>query len=294
MNVIVFVIKPRTEEGARIPEEIIRACDTLSMAGVPASVREAEAFLAEEGTLFPSDTLYLTNDAGAYGRLKQAGAAVCVYAEQAESVDPAFAGASYIVTQPDEVDVEDYEKVYERLRGLPWTILTTDRIVVRETVEEDMEEMYACYDAVALSFLTPLPDRETQRRNMASYREKVYGFFGFGEWSLISRETGELIGLMGYEPFTKGIEAVSFGYLLHPKFRGRGLALEAGEAVLRYGEEVLGFTEIRAVTDAENERSIRLLKKLGFSFSEKALSVTEENGDAAREREIYIRRKSPV
>ena len=291
MDLIVFMIKTRAEEGAHIPEEIIRACEVLSAAGLPATVKKAETFLAKNTEDFSANALFLTDDVKTYERLKAAGEAVCVYAENVDQIGDGFAGASYIVTQPDEVDVEDYRKVYERLKGLPWTILTTDRIRVRETVEEDMEEMYACYDAQALSFLTPLPDRETQRKNMASYREKVYGFFGFGEWSLISKETGELIGLMGYEPFTKGEEAVSFGYLLHPKFRGQGLALEAGEAILRYGEEALGFTEIRAVTDKENERSIHLLKKLGFSFSEKALSVTEENEKDTREREIYIRRK---
>ena len=290
MNLIVFVIKKDPEREVAIPEGVQQACRTLTAAGVRTIAEPSEEFLPKMPDCVSEDALYLTDDPKVFAALEEAGAAVSGYAEDVADIDEALADVSYVVTQPEYVDIDDYEKVYERLKGLPWTILTTKRLVIREMTEEDMESMYACYDEEALRFLTPLPDRDTQRKNMASYREKVYGFFGFGEWSLILKETGEYVGQMGFEPYTRGVESISFGYLLHPKFRGQGLALEAGEAILRFAEAALGFKVVRAVTDSENVRSIRLLEKLGFQFLEDAVPLSENEADEMRGKKIYIRR----
>lgn len=54
-------------------------------------------------------------------------------------------------------------------------------------------------------------------------------------------------------------------YQLLPEFWGRGLASEAAAALLRWGWENLAVPSIIAVTQSANERSLRLLAKLGFS-----------------------------
>jgi ribosomal-protein-alanine N-acetyltransferase len=53
-------------------------------------------------------------------------------------------------------------------------------------------------------------------------------------------------------------------YQLLPEFWGRGLAIEAAAALIGWGWANLTVTSIIAVTQAANERSLRLLVKLGF------------------------------
>ncbi len=276
--------------------------------------------LVREAAAAGGGVLYITDDAEVLHLLLQAGLPVCAYenadnadnsdvvdysanaanagnsgnADNAESLEPSdtvqlektgnkasLGEASYIVSGPDEIAPDDYCKIYERLTDQPWTILATDRILVRETAEADMDGLYGCYDEEALRFVEGLPSRELQREAMRSYREKVYGFYGFGQWSLIDRESGQFAGLMGYEPFRRGEEAVSFGYILHPDFRGKGYAFEAGKAILEYGKNVLGFSAVQAAADRENIASVSLLERLGF----KRLQTQEKGGKIE---EIYF------
>ena len=268
------------EPQTRTQQELGRACAHLAACGIDAEwevcgkTAETGENAEDEvcaGQVPQKDALILTDSEWILREMTDAGFAAAGYLHDDVQNVP---GASYLIAEADEISPEDYEKIYDRLTGRPWTILVTERVIVRETTAEDADRLYECYDAQALRFLTPLPDKETQLRNMASYREKVYGFYGFGEWSLIDKESGAFIGLMGFEPFAQGEEAVHFGFLLHPDWRGKGIACECGRALLAYGERCLGFSVIRAEASPENKDSVGLLQKLGFAL----VGTGEDNG----------------
>ena len=60
------------------------------------------------------------------------------------------------------------------------------------------------------------------------------------------------------------------GFVIAPAYRGHGYAREACEAVLQVVREELFFETIRAVVHRDNEKSLRLCKKLGFIVDNKA------------------------
>ena len=57
----------------------------------------------------------------------------------------------------------------------------------------------------------------------------------------------------------------------------QGYAYEACDAILRYGKEILELDSVQALVKRENEVSIRLCEKLGFT----------RNGTATVEENIY-------
>lgn len=69
---------------------------------------------------------------------------------------------------------------------------------------------------------------------------------------------------------------VDIGFALLPKFWGQGYALEAASAVLAWGQGELGLHRIVALTNPDNERSIRVLEKLGMRF-EQLLWLSEDS-----------------
>jgi RimJ/RimL family protein N-acetyltransferase len=88
-----------------------------------------------------------------------------------------------------------------------------------------------------------------------------------GEWLVLAvelRETGRVIG----EVLLKWASDISrqgeLGFALHPEAQGKGLAAEAAQAMLRLGFEELGLHRISAVCIAGNDRSTRLLTRLGM------------------------------
>ncbi len=95
-------------------------------------------------------------------------------------------------------------------------------------------------------------------RLLKSYREQ-----GFGFWLVERLEDGEPLGICGL--FRRAaLEGPDLGYALLAEHEGCGYAREAAEGCIRHAREVLGWTELLAITSPENPRSHALLRKLGF------------------------------
>lgn len=88
---------------------------------------------------------------------------------------------------------------------------------------------------------------------------------GFGLWAL--RESGErrLAGFAGLRFFGEPPE-VEILYSLTPRLWGRGIATEAGRAVLDHGFDRIGLERIHGRTDPPNVASRRVLERLGMRF----------------------------
>lgn len=79
-------------------------------------------------------------------------------------------------------------------------------------------------------------------------------------------EAGEIIGLCGFYATTEAGEAEIF-YGLARGAWGQGYATEAGKALVKAGFEQLGLRRIIAPVHPENQRSMRVLEKIGMTFS---------------------------
>ena len=107
----------------------------------------------------------------------------------------------------------------------------------------------------------PLTREETQTNlNMIAngFRRR-----GYGRWALERRDTGALIGYCGLSSGNPEI-GIELAYMLAREEWGKGLALEAGRASLRYGFETLGADSIAGVTLRGNTRSGTVLERLGM------------------------------
>jgi ribosomal-protein-alanine N-acetyltransferase len=143
----------------------------------------------------------------------------------------------------------------------------TSRLRLRMFEPEDLDAMCEITrDPEVMRYIGyghPLTREET-RANLGSI-VSAFRRRGFGRWALVLKETGALVGYCG---LSRGNEAVGveLAYMLARGVWGRGLALEAGRACLRYGFERLGLREIAGLTLHDNRRSRRVLERLGMSF----------------------------
>jgi len=106
--------------------------------------------------------------------------------------------------------------------------------------------------------------REETRANLAKIMD---GFRrrGYGRWALEWRDTGALVGYCGLSSGNPEV-GIEVAYMLAREEWGKGLALEAGRASLRYGFETLGVDSIAGLTLPGNLRSRRVLERLGMKF----------------------------
>ena len=102
---------------------------------------------------------------------------------------------------------------------------------------------------------------------------KVQADYGFGYY-VVKDESGNSIGIAGFLK-KEELEFEDFGFAFMPEWHGRGYALEASQAILKYGCWKFRFSVLDAVTLTTNIPSQNLLLKLGF----KKIAVTLKDGN---------------
>jgi RimJ/RimL family protein N-acetyltransferase len=108
---------------------------------------------------------------------------------------------------------------------------------------------------------------------------------GFGVVAVEWRETGELIGRVGPQFHRYWPHDPEVGWALDPAWWGRGIATEAGAAVVEWGFGELGYTRLVSITTEANTASRNVMAKLGFLLHERVPSEWGELWVHALERE---------
>ena len=101
-----------------------------------------------------------------------------------------------------------------------------------------------------------------------------YERFGFGMYLVELRENRVPIGMCGLVK-RDSLPDVDVGFAFLPAFWSKGYAFEAATAVKVYGKDVLGLSRLVAITNPDNESSIKLLEKIGLRF-ERMIRLSED------------------
>lgn len=95
---------------------------------------------------------------------------------------------------------------------------------------------------------------------------KTYDSEKFQYFPIYLLESDYNAGCCGVRPYDKQKDILEFGIHLKESCWGKGLAQEAGSAVIEYAFRVLGVKAIFAGHNPINLASSKLLKKLGFTY----------------------------
>ncbi len=146
--------------------------------------------------------------------------------------------------------------------------LSTERLNIRPFVMADDEALRAFWADPDVrrylwddEILSMSAVRQIIEQSIKDFEQHGYGFF-----SLDLKATEPVaVGFCGFRRFEDG-EQIELLYGILPEHWGEGFVTEAARAVLRYGFETAGVERIVAATDTPNQRSVRVLQRLGMSF----------------------------
>ena len=144
--------------------------------------------------------------------------------------------------------------------------ILTDRLRLRPLTLGDLRPLHALLgDHETMRFITGIGNTPWQTRARLRLDVGLIAAFGFGLCLAESRATGEVVGRMGIVPHpgAAGLEG-ELAWLLAPRWRGRGLATEAGEALIAFAASTLTLTRLYAEAHPENAASIRVMTKLSM------------------------------
>jgi RimJ/RimL family protein N-acetyltransferase len=148
-------------------------------------------------------------------------------------------------------------------------ILETQRLILRELTLEDTAFIIELLNSPGwLRFIGDRNVKTTQQaadylRNgpLQSYQQNGYGL------SMVEiKENKKPIGMCGIIK-RDNLENPDIGFAFLPEFTGKGYGYEIASATLSYAINQLNIPTVWAIAQKDNVKSIRLLEKIGLTFS---------------------------
>jgi len=151
------------------------------------------------------------------------------------------------------------------------TTLATERLRLRPLVHDDIPALHRFYnDPEVRRYLWDNEQISTDTvteiilQSEACFRDLGAGYFAIE----MLESPDELAGFCGYRRF-EGSDQPELLYGILPEFWGEGFVTEAANAVLRYGFESCDMACVIAATDTPNQRSVKVMQRLGMFFRER-------------------------
>lgn len=224
--------------------------------------------------IVPCECLVIVTGNEEWEYCKDHSIAALPYVPVGSNWEQSFFGAWMVAEGFDEVDFDFLNKCYQRAHNLPWTILTTERCIVRELSTDDMDALFSLYEQPGVTdYMEGLFPREQELDYQRAYIANMYRIHGYGMWLVTKRDTGEVIGRAGlehreYENHPEDGCELELGYVIAPAHQRRGYAEEVCRAIISYARENLSYDRINCLIEQGNEASVCLARKLGFSYME--------------------------
>ncbi|MGB4841172.1 MAG: GNAT family N-acetyltransferase [Saprospiraceae bacterium] len=146
-------------------------------------------------------------------------------------------------------------------------VLETDRTYLREMTADDGMMFYMLnldHDVIKYTGDKSFKNIEAAEDFLSSYDH--YKRFGFGRWAVIHKIDEQFLGWCGLK-YTEEQNEFDIGFRFFKEHWGQGFATETAKACVHFGFITHDMPEIVGRAMKENIASIRVLEKIGLTYS---------------------------
>ena len=90
----------------------------------------------------------------------------------------------------------------------------------------------------------------------------------YGKYKIINNETNEFLGLAKLELYENNSQEVEIGYMLSPKYWGKGIASIVGKKLIETAKGINSIKKVVALINPKNIPSRKILTNNGFTLRE--------------------------
>lgn len=146
--------------------------------------------------------------------------------------------------------------------------IETERLIIRYINIYDAYDMfeYASIPEVTEYLLWDPHVNLEATEGYIEFLQKRYSKGLYADWALELKENKKMIGTCGYAMINSHEKKCEIGYVLSPEYRKQGFMTEAVKAVLDLTFEKLQLESASLRIISENTDSVKLAKRMGFSF----------------------------
>lgn len=259
---IVFHLSSKIAESP----DVCKLLQALEQKGIACFSLSDSSSIEHSLSLSPEHCLVITASASGITSARTANLPCIGYAPPENTED--MSGAYALFEDFSSIDTGYLCRTHAHATGYPASILSTERLTVREFSEADFPALYAmCTEPSTASYMEEvLSDYITEFEKHTAYLRNVYPFFELALWGVCEKNTGRLIGRAGFSLPEDDTDAFSLGYLIDIPYRRCGYAKELIPALLTYAKEQ-GYTKISARIKKGNTGSVKALSQCGFPYS---------------------------
>lgn len=145
--------------------------------------------------------------------------------------------------------------------------LETERLILRELSEADAEQLYLLnLDNEVIQYTGDVPFHSVAEAERFIREYDSYEKHGTGILGVICRESGDFLGWCGIK-YASNFDMFDIGFRFFKKHWNHGYATEVARACLDFGFNQLGLNRIIAQVLEENAASLKVLEKMGFTYT---------------------------
>lgn len=147
-------------------------------------------------------------------------------------------------------------------------MLETERLRLRPFTLADEAAVFAlASDPEVARFVRFEPHRSpADTRKFLEFVQQHYRRGGPFSWAIVQREDDRLMGSCGFVAQDKRRRSAEIGYWLGKSYWGKGYAVEAARALVRFGFEEMDLQVIEAKCFVHNRAGQRVIEKIGMRF----------------------------
>lgn len=148
----------------------------------------------------------------------------------------------------------------------PFPILETERLLLRRVLPSDVKEMFELRSNPETMKYIPRPlltNHEEALAHIQMMEDKIETNEGIN-WAITLKGDDKMLGVIGHYRIKPEHYRAEVGYMILPKYHGKGITTEAVQCVVDYGFNTMQLHSIEGVIDPENGASEKVLQKCGF------------------------------
>lgn len=159
------------------------------------------------------------------------------------------------------------KKDYEKINHLGSVTLETERLLLRKTIKEDIDELfYIELNPNVRRYLGVHKVGTSLNDNRNYFDFSKYDNLDFYRWSIIEKNTNKLLGCIYLNVHDEKARIYGIDYFLREDSWNKGYATEASKCILNFAFEKLNVNRIESSGAKSNPGTLKVMEHIGLKY----------------------------
>lgn len=159
------------------------------------------------------------------------------------------------------------KKDYEKINHLGSVTLETERLILRKTIKEDIDELFYIELNPNLRRYLGIHKVGTSLNDNRNYFDfSKYDNLDFYRWSIVEKDTNKLLGCIYLNVHDEKARSYGIDYFIREDSWNKGYVTEASKCVLEFAFNKLNINRIESSGAKSNPGTLKVMEHIGLKY----------------------------